>query len=421
MTTTWRRVAQGLAFLVVIAMLGGMTVLKFQRKIFAPDEIPATLVVDSAGTQLGQDADVKVRGITVGRVAKQSSDGRNATLSLRLSKSKVGFIPRNVKARLLPKTLFGEKYVDLVIPKDGASSERVHAGDRIPQDLSREAVEVERVLADLFPLLRALRPEELNAALTAIAEGLQGRGDELGQGLENLDAYLTKINPHLPAIQEDISGLADLAESLEDNADDLLRIARNSIVSGRTLTSEQTTLAAFLRGTAGFADELKELLERNGDDLIYLADASRQTLATVHPKRNVIPQTVAGLNLTLTELNAALNHGPALSIRLEPVDTRGSYDAPCHYPRPDYSGGCTVGEGTVHEPTDNPHVPPVPGVPAVPTVAGASPAGAIGSPEERDTVRRLLAPDMNVEPGDVPDLAVLLTSPILRGMVVTAS
>ena len=396
-------------FLVVIGMLVGLTVLKFQRKIFSPAEIDATLVVDKAGTQLGQDADVKIRGIVVGRVAKQSSDGNRATLALRIRTDKAEFVPSNVVARLLPKTLFGEKYVDLVIPDSGAAAEPIADGASIEQDTSHEAIEVERVLADLFPLLRTLEPEKLNATLTAIAEGLEGRGNELGQGLANLDAYLREINPKLPTIQDDLSGLADLAESLEDNADDLLRIARNAVTSGRTLTEEADTLAGFLRGITGFSDEMTELLRTNGDALIYLADASRQTLATIYPKRDVLPGTVKGLNLMLTELNAALNHGPALSIRLEPVDSRGGYFLPCRYPTPDYQGGCPIGEGQPPpEPVDAP-------------ARGASPAGLPNSPEERDTVRGLLAPDMGVTPPEVPDLAVLLMTPLLRGTLVTAS
>lgn len=400
-----RRALQGLAFLVVIGMLVGLTVLKFQRKIFSPDEVPVTLKVDKAGTQLGDNADVKIRGINVGRVSRQQSDAGQAVLTLRITKSKVGFVPRNVKARILPKTLFGEKFVDLVIPPGTPSSEHVQAGDEIPQDRSREALEVERVLGDLFPLLRALEPEKLNAALSAIAEGLQGRGNALGENLANIDAYLSRINPSLPTIQADISGLADLADSLNANASDILRIARNSIVSGQTLTSEEATLASFLRGTAGFADTMTAVLKRNGDALIYLADATRQTLETVYPKRDVLPSTIAGLNLMLTELNAALNHGPALSIRLEPVDTRGSYDTPCTYPDRDYHGGCPIGQGTVH---------------TGPAVPGASIAGEPGSPQEREAVKQLLAADMGGDPSQVPDIAMLLVAPLLRGNVVTA-
>ena len=163
----------------------------------------------------------------------------------------------------------------------------------------------------------------------------------------------------------------------------------------------------------GSPTRLTELLTVNGDELIYLADASRLTLATVYPKRDVLPATVKGLNLMLTELNAALNHGPALNIRLEPVDSRGGYFVPCKYPTPDYQGGCPIGDG---------QPPPAPAdAGLLPSIPGGTAAGRPGSPEERDTVRRLLGPDMGVPPIEVPDLAVLMLTPLLRGTLVTTS
>jgi hypothetical protein len=49
-------------------------------------------------------------------------DGPGATLDLALDPDKVDLIPSNVEAQLLPKTLFGEKYVSLVIPDDASTS-----------------------------------------------------------------------------------------------------------------------------------------------------------------------------------------------------------------------------------------------------------------------------------------------------------
>ncbi len=42
------------------------------------------------------------------------------------------------------------------------------------------AIEVERVLSDLYPLLRTVQPEQLNYTLTALADALEGRGEKLG-------------------------------------------------------------------------------------------------------------------------------------------------------------------------------------------------------------------------------------------------
>ena len=56
----------------------------------------------------------------------------------------------------------------------------------IPADRVETNVELNRILAELFPLLRAVRPADLNATLNALATALGGRGEELGQTLDKL-------------------------------------------------------------------------------------------------------------------------------------------------------------------------------------------------------------------------------------------
>ena len=70
-------------------------------------------------------------------------------------------IPRNVTGSIVPKTLFGEKYVSLVDPDGRRPRGRIQAGDddhRAP----RCSIEVEKVLTDLYPLLRTVQPADIN-------------------------------------------------------------------------------------------------------------------------------------------------------------------------------------------------------------------------------------------------------------------
>ena len=50
----------------------------------------------------------------------------------------------------------------------------------IPADRVETNVELSQILADLFPLLRAVRPADLNATLNALSTALEGRGEQLG-------------------------------------------------------------------------------------------------------------------------------------------------------------------------------------------------------------------------------------------------
>ncbi|HEV7896698.1 MAG TPA: MlaD family protein, partial [Planosporangium sp.] len=102
----------GIAFIVVLTAALSMSVLQY-KKAFTPVTW-VTLRADHTGAQILEGAEVKLRGVVVGDVRTINSDGKNATLRLALNPAMADQIPRDVSARLLPKTLFGERYVALV-------------------------------------------------------------------------------------------------------------------------------------------------------------------------------------------------------------------------------------------------------------------------------------------------------------------
>ncbi|MQA25310.1 MAG: MCE family protein, partial [Micromonosporaceae bacterium] len=175
-----RRRVLGLIFLLGLVSLMGLSV-AFYQKAFTP-VLWVTLHADHAGLQLNPQADVKLRGALVGEVREITSDGDKATLRLALDPKMAPHVPENITARLLPKTLFGEKYVLLVAP-ERASPTSIADGAVIAQDRTETALELERALDDLMPLLQAVKPQKLAATLSAMARALEGRGDKLGKNL----------------------------------------------------------------------------------------------------------------------------------------------------------------------------------------------------------------------------------------------
>lgn len=269
-----RRVA-GIAFLVVIALLVELTIAIYQKKF--TDTVDVALETDRVGNQLTVHADVKVRGVVVGEVRKISSNGDHAVLTLALDPARVALVPKNVSAQLLPKTLFGEKEVALIVPSD-ASSEHLSSGDRISQDRSTTALETETALNDLLPLLKSLAPQKLSMALNAISEGLRGRGDRLGSNLALNAAYFRQLNPALPTLAQDMAGLADLTSNYSDATPDLLRTLDNLAFSGRSLVEERTALDRFLQTTKEFATSATSLVADNEKRFVDLARLSVEPL-----------------------------------------------------------------------------------------------------------------------------------------------
>ncbi|MER6125575.1 MCE family protein [Streptomyces sp. NPDC001795] len=407
----------GVAFIAVLALLLSLAVAVYQQA-FTP-VVRITLEADSLGNQLDPRADVKLRGLLVGEVRAVHADGTKATLDIALKPEYVTFIPSDVHARLLPKTLFGEKYVDLVVPAGSAQSSArpIRAGDVITQDRTRTGIELQQLMKDLLPLLRTVRPGELNATLSAFATALEGRGDRIGDNLTRVEGYLRRLNPHLPSLKEDISRFADVAEVYGDAAPDLLRILRNTITTSRTVVEKKDRLAAALRTTATVADTGRDFLDENGDRLITLGRVSRPTLELFARYSPEYPCLLDGL-VREEKASEEAFRGGEMRITLEVVRSQGAY-RPGEEPR--------YAERSGPDCRGLPH-PPVPG-PKPELNDGTSSGGSDGAlpggvnvsatAAEQRAVGSLVAPVLGVPADEVPPVATLLFGPLARGTAVS--
>ncbi|TQM15451.1 MCE family protein [Pseudonocardia kunmingensis] len=433
-----KRRLQGLLFVVVLLALTGLAVGEYAG---AFDEgVPVTLRVERVGNQLSERADVKVRGLNVGEVESVSTDGTGATVELSIDPEKVELIPANVSARLIPKTLFGERYVSLVLP-DGAQAPPLAAGDVIPMDRSDAAREVERVLDGLLPLLTAVEPQDLATTLGALSQALAGRGEDLGETLVRLQELTGGLRPAIPDLQEDITQLADFAGNLDEAAPDLLDALEDFTVTSRTVVEQRAQLRELLTGLTGASDDLRAFLDANGENIISLADSGRPTLETLarySPEFPCLLDQIAGLVPRLDEAFGAGTDRPGLRVTLEIVANQGKYvpnqDEPRYlddrgprcYPilelSPEQPPDGPFEDGT--KPNDNPSVGTLYGSAeefgTVPASYGGGPGagtdmGVANSPAERQVVAELLAVQDGTSPEAVPAWSTMLVGPLYRG------
>jgi phospholipid/cholesterol/gamma-HCH transport system substrate-binding protein len=409
----------GIAFIAILVGLLGLSVLAY-RKTFDP-AIGVTLRANHTGMQLNVGADVKLRGVIVGEVRSVRADGTGAELALALDPTLARQVPANVSARLLPKTLFGERYVELVASPSAAAT-AVRPGAVITQDRTQSAVELERILDNALPMLQAIRPDRLAATLGALAYALDGRGDRLGGDLVRADALLERLNAEMPTIADDVRRLADVVSVYEGAADDILAILRDATVTATTVSQQRAQLAGFLADTTDVADTAFAFLQRHGDGLIRLGQVTRPVLdllAVYSPEYPCVLRGVVALQPQAEEVFA----GGRMHVTLEITKDSGKYVAG----RDDPVYGAHNGP--------NCRGLPDPAVPAAETpladgydyggartpLAAPAAMGLAGTPAEQAVVKPLVAATTGRRVDDVPDLAVLLWAPLMRGSVVSAS
>jgi phospholipid/cholesterol/gamma-HCH transport system substrate-binding protein len=430
----------GLVFVVVLLGMAGLAVGKYAGAF--DRGVPVTLQVERVGSQLAERADVKIRGLRVGQVESIDTDAANATVQLSIEPDKVDLIPANVQARLIPKTLFGERYVSLV-PPPGPQVRTLAAGDVIPMDRSEAAREVERVLDGLLPLLQAVEPEDLATTLGALSQALSGRGAELGQTLVQLQELTGGLRPAVPDLQEDITQLADFAGNLDEAAPDLLDALEDFSATSRTIVEQREQLHDLLTGLTSASDDLRGFLAANRKNLIALADTSRpslESLARYSPEFPCLFDQLSGLVPRLDEAFGAGTDTPGLRITLEIVNPQGKYIPGQDEPRYEDDRGprcypiLPLGpeqppDGPFRDGTARDRQPPVGTPKGDPEdfgteTYGTAPAsftdmGVPNSPGEQQVVAELIAAQDGTSPSAVPAWSTMLVGPLYRGTEVT--
>src|SRR3954467_12071544 len=224
-----RLLVAGVVFLTVIALLIGLSIPVYQKKFHRATMV--TIHADRAGLQLARFGDVRLNGVLVGQVRSVDEDGQQAVIKVAIEPDEAKDIPENVDVQIIPTTLFGQKFIQLVKPQS-PTSQSLHDGQVIPAGRVETNVELSHILADLFPLLRAVQPAELNYTLNALATALQGRGEAIGNNLEVLNGYLQRMNPQMPKLIADVKRLGTVSDIYADVFPDIAATLRNSVTTG---------------------------------------------------------------------------------------------------------------------------------------------------------------------------------------------
>jgi phospholipid/cholesterol/gamma-HCH transport system substrate-binding protein len=253
------RALTGLVTVAVIAAIVAVAVGLFQGSF--SETTPVTVLSPRAGLVMNPDAKVKMHGVQVGKVASiESRPNGQAVLHLAMDPSEMHLIPANVVVDLTSPTVFGAKFVELVAPAE-PSAKSLHAGQVL--DSQHVTVEVNTVFQHLTSVLGTLDPAKLNETLGAIGQSLSGRGEKIGQAFSDLDSFLAKFDPTLPALSHDIAVSAPVINAYADAAPDLVKTVANSARISQTFVDQQRNLDALLISAIGLADVGNDVLSAN--------------------------------------------------------------------------------------------------------------------------------------------------------------
>lgn len=266
----------------------------------------------AAGQGLLSGSDVKVRGVNIGEVSSIELQDNRALITMRINDGRD--IPTDAQAVIRPKTLFGEKFVDIIpggAELTGPYLEGTAATADCPGDMpcitdTLGGFELEQVLADTFPVLEAIEPAELAVILDELANAGDGLGGTVNRTIVN-SATLAELSASNDSeFRQFTSDLALLAETLDEMAPELLRGARDLNVALPSLNARSDELNVALVQLGRLSGDLADVLENNVEFTENALTNGSKTLQVLFDKRNKIQPLLLGLEQYTNTLAEAI-------------------------------------------------------------------------------------------------------------------
>lgn len=253
------------------------------------------LVSDADG--LVEGSDVRIAGVPVGKVMAIATTNQGARVDLGIDPGK-GYDPIYTDGVVLirPKSLLGEKYVDL---QRGTSNVEIADGGMLPQSQAFTQVEIDQVLNSSDPATR----KALSANITTLGNAFANRGTDINATIPEL----RRIAEHLTPVSARFANRTAQIDHILVDTDTILT----------TLADEHAQLARLLQSADGVTstiavndNHLAGLLNNGGDlfskfNLVFSQQNSDQQIrASLNQAPALLTKLNTFLDLTGHDINS---------------------------------------------------------------------------------------------------------------------
>jgi phospholipid/cholesterol/gamma-HCH transport system substrate-binding protein len=216
---------------------------------------------------LAQEADVRLAGVNVGKVRKKELDKGGARTIVELElKPRYAPIPKDSRAILRQKTLFGETYVE--ISQGHKSAGTLEDGGRLPDSHVERTVELDEIFSAFDPPTRKAFQQWVSELSKAIGPGSR-RAASLNDAFGNLEGFavdgsrlLGTLDEQELAVRRLIRNTGVVFGAINERQGALRRLVVNAGNTFEATASRDAALSETFRIFPTFLDESKATMAR---------------------------------------------------------------------------------------------------------------------------------------------------------------
>ncbi len=248
-------------------------------------------------TTLATEADVRIAGVSVGKV-RQIEAGDNRTVATIELDREFAPLQADSQAMLRQKTLLGETYVEL---SPGPGERMLPEGGRLADARVADTVQLDEIFDSLDPATR----EAFRGWQQELGKGIEGRGRDFNDALGTLPGFAADASDVLQVLDAQEAALQRLVKNtgvtfgaLTENEQQLRTLITASERTFSATASRNEALAEAVRIFPTFLDESKATLSR----LEGFSTDTRPLVQDLRPVAQDLKPTLADLRDTAPHL-----------------------------------------------------------------------------------------------------------------------
>ena len=220
---------------------------------------------------------VKVADVPVGTVS-DIEVGPDWTAQVTVLVNGDVVLPPDVNARVRTTSLLGEKFVELLAPRDPAPG-RIADGATIPLLRTSRAAEVEEVLGALSLLLNGGGVAQIRTIASELNQALTGNEEEIRALLDDLDVLVGALDEHKGEITRAIDEINRLSGTLRDRRGQIETALEDLSPGLRELEDQRAKLVDMLQALDRLSGVATDVVKRSHDDVVADLELLRPVLA----------------------------------------------------------------------------------------------------------------------------------------------